>query len=1617
MDSEIESLLHRLSKSMAIEKVLSSRSREVVVRATVDGRDCAVRAFIGRGESAIAEWEALTGIRSDRICALVRADALSDPSVDSALRDHAPGVWVARTWIDGQRLDTFAQGATPDAMRQVAADAFEALETVHASGFVHGDLSPGNLIVNGEGRAYLTDFGLATPTGGNPSHARRRSGTPLFMAPEVLAGAHGTAASDLFSMAAVLAICLGGVEVDASRFYGRFPAEPFLDAAGIELGALPEWSRWLLSTLLTRESPEREGGPVSWSRFLRADNAPGEADAASIHVPPLGVLEGREEALSEEELGDASLVIVSTGDNGESSAAVEAAAVLRLRQGRVARKLELPELTRRISNTLELDHSLATELGTLRSGLHSTARNRPTLFAALMADDAWSLEVFDHLGHAVAAAGDVNVVVFVEEHLMGRLGRADSPWRKATRRALPGLTSQILYGALGARLELSQGPVEWVEALDRAARGSVGEVNRLLAKASSAGAFERSGDSSGRAVVRSTFRWEGLFIRRGATVPSSFGVGERVLVAALLLHGGDVSRRQLEPIGGPGKLDSWLNSLEAAGWTSEARTGQIRLLGSPPAIADLGLSRDQVASIHRAIQESHTASKSLLPQDRAQQWVHRLGSTRVDDPETTEAVQAEVAELASRGLHATIATGLGRSRALFESARRPLPVPLMADLAVALAQCGDNGQARSLAGLTGRPSCVSEVEGIIEHRAGHLEASSAAFKNAGRPLLARVESAHAALEANNRALFEEHVKAARRLDPTQEVDGARSLIELLSLEATMASRTGEMSRALVLFDESLALAVDDGGPLMIAAVRISRASFARARGDLDACQVEIDEARRHFRSAGFAPGESQAQAMLGVLLKDRGELLEAEQPLLSAIARRERMGARGAAAMTRGTLGILLLERGHLRRAIDHLDRSHRVVAKQGLTSVARLFGAALDLALARVGRTSLGPLPDLEAESPSDPRVELWHAQASSLRAGELVPTESMCADAQLVVAPPDGGFQSAQFLLETAEARLTSGRDAIAARLGLEAAARARSAGKLVPMGDVDHVEQRSSEVVRTALTRVVAGLDDAERHAAERSLLGIPDPNPAVIDEWNECGDEDMDVMRILELNERLVKQEATPTLLEAIVEAALEVSGAERGFIVMSREGKLAIDTAFESSRGDVGDDDVEFSRSIVEEALTTGLPLRVSDAVEQDGWSGQRSVEDLRLRSILAAPFTVSSILAGVVVVDDRRRPGAFGPREERLLSLLAGQAALALRQVHRLEENRRLAVKLRERIVTREAQLRETQRALTRLGGAAPIEGLIGESHAMEAARSLIHRVARSDISALVTGPSGSGKEVAARAIHGLSGRADRPFVAENCAALPPSLAEAELFGVKKGAFTGADVDRAGLFERADGGTLFLDEVGELPLDLQAKLLRVLETRTIRRIGDEAERSVNFRIVSATNRTLRAEAEAGRFRADLMYRLDGVTVEMPSLNDRREDIPALVEHFLSCSAEDGQEPKSMSAAVLSCLMARDWPGNVRELANEVERLVVLSGADISDPQLVRPSSQQSAVSTGGAHVQAAGMVRPIAELERIAIVDALRATGDDKSKAAELLGISRAKIYQRLKEWNQAEQG
>ncbi len=310
--------------------------------------------------------------------------------------------------------------------------------------------------------------------------------------------------------------------------------------------------------------------------------------------------------------------------------------------------------------------------------------------------------------------------------------------------------------------------------------------------------------------------------------------------------------------------------------------------------------------------------------------------------------------------------------------------------------------------------------------------------------------------------------------------------------------------------------------------------------------------------------------------------------------------------------------------------------------------------------------------------------------------------------------------------------------------------------------------------------------------------------------------------------------------------------------------------------------------------------------------------------------------------------------------------------------------------------------------GGSGFMGIVGDSSAIHKVFDRIKAAAPIDSTVLITGESGTGKELVADAIHKISNRAQKPLVKVNCSAIPESLMESELFGHEKGAFTGAIDSRAGKFEQSNGGTIVLDEIGDVPIRLQPKLLRVLENSTVERLGGRGAKQLDLRVVSSTNRDLDEEVRKGEFRQDLLYRLRVLTIDIPPIRERKEDIPQLIDFFLSrLSTRLDKKIDGLSESAMEIFMSYDWPGNVRELKHALEQMAIFSSEPVLSniPETIRVKPELETGDLGGI---------PIRDLERRAIMDTLRETGGDKKRAAGILGIGLRTLYRKLEEYGEA---
>lgn len=1559
--------------------------------------------------------------------------------------------WIAREWIQGRTLTEVAGESSPARIGKIVASLTPALEHLHRSGFVHGDLKPDNILIRENGQPVLTDFGLSTAD--NESRASGISGSYFSIAPEVLLGQPTKPSSDLFALGVLLHQLLVGKRTTAREFYARFPHVSFLEATGTTQADLPEWARAQTCKLLELDPHARPSSALAVGRAL-SSGLGFELESARDSLPRITWPRtlGREEWIQHWVENVHSEFQRFQSHSGKERKPVEPMRLL-LPKGEdrnafmshlgfcaalehiPVRTIDLSVELRSVTNSAALDR--------WARGIISTAQDT-CIFVQSSAPDQWSSRALDTLARTCAqsqadphqstacliicAPEDDNATAETDlwiEHEVASASTADIErfLRTETHFEEPAEivrlakrleteaqgASDTLQALINTYIErgwiLTGSPVPHArEGIATAPIGLVDEAARAPALGDEAGALARA-----------------LFVQRDA-----ISLAAAQALAELTDHAMICALEELRAI-------HFITVNPNLG-TCQATS---RALGTPPSA-----KQETWRALHKRVLEQ---GGEATPQAQALRYL--AGQDNFDE------LLEEASECRKRGCPELTIDLVNLIEDRGPLVGRAIEPELTGELAAAWLLRGDFDRTeRTVASLKNseRPrdqAVTSYVGGLLARRKHKFDLAWDEFERArelgyhdfGELFLSRA-----------RLLFEKREdKALTAL--LQEMDGLeagalhhRIETNLRSIEAMHNFRAGASETALAQLEAQLKLTHDREDFMHEAAIRINLGTVLRHTGQWEQATQHFEAAEKQYDEAGYLPGLAQARALLGACLRDTGRLSDAAPLLSSAQELRERLGDRHGRDAALGMLGLLHADQGALREALDELGRATDALTSTGRLQDALILSTRLDEVRARTSPNARRTMK-LAVSDKDDPRCLIARARAAWLRGDETVALEYakhglersryansrrseeealflierldhgdstgeprahnfsspvVAHDDEIIRILSDSSFdpERARLLADTLSSR---GRKDRAARLYW--AIRARSQDERVVRECGQEGDRLFAEIAR--------GLTDSERKALSKSLLGIPDPFPADLKERGasvaRSGYAEREIELLLEVSRSLVEHTDLPQLLGSIVECALDLTGGKRGFIVLEEGGDLHFDTAIDSRRGDIAAPEVETSVSVIRQSLEAMRPLRLSNAVDDPLLGSSPSVMDLELRSIICCPFVVREGVRGVIYVDHKLQAAAFDERTERLLSHLAYQAALAIRQVRYVTEIEQLNDRLKNRVVTTESDLRTARAALRDAGVSVPSTGLVGSSEAIRKVHDLIARAAPTALPVLVIGASGTGKELAARALHEMGGRASGPFVSENCASLPASLIESEFFGYKRGAFTGADTDREGMFERAEGGTIFLDEIGELSLELQAKLLRVLETGEVRRLGDSVLRKVDFRLLAATNRDLEQCVNEKKFRADLYYRLDALRVDMPALSKRIGDIPELVEHFMAQEAVRSGSERSISKSVMAALCRREWPGNVRELSNEIARLCVLSDGNLCDPEAIRsPANFETA--------ENANAIKTLEETERLAILRTIRHCNGDKDKAAALLGISRAKIYQRLKLWREA---
>ncbi len=873
--------------------------------------------------------------------------------------------------------------------------------------------------------------------------------------------------------------------------------------------------------------------------------------------------------------------------------------------------------------------------------------------------------------------------------------------------------------------------------------------------------------------------------------------------------------------------------------------------------------------------------------------------------------------------------------------------------------------------------------------------------------------------------------------------------------AVAHQRAGRSSEARIAYDDAISAAEAAGDAANVATARLNLGTLEWTEGDLARAISEFeaaaDLARRVLRLSTLE------RALINLAIVDLGlgryarvattlKSLEAMEPQMTPVGRAQLSGVRAELAGRTGDLA----------RAVE-LYRA-TIAAWRDLGRPGDAGEAAIDEILVRRQRGSTLVSPDEDLRTLDQAEKDLG-ARASEL-AAPLCLARGLVryarGDEASALTDLDAAARAAEgqrewrWQVHATRARVLAAQGSVARarRDADEAAAILEEIASRLPR---DLREVFWDEPRRRALRQIHEATQHIPRSSLPPSSGGSPipsmPPQPIGIAVASTHGAtqfvrlaEDR-LARILAVNRDLACESDIERLLARITDQAIDLLGADRGFVLLSGEEDKGFHAhAARDRRKD--DPSVQFSRSIAERVLNTGEPIVTSDAKKDARLGEAASVHALAIHSVACVPIPrvrgADRSPIGVLYLETRgARPGRNMESEVPTLLAFADQVGIAIANARLIDENRRRADELAkangeleqararldellsrrtEQLERARADLGVARQALRGHAGYAGYKGLVGASPVMRKLYALIERVRSTDVPVLITGESGTGKEVIARAIHAGSERGKKPFLGVNCGAIPANLLESELFGHVKGAFTGADRDRKGLFREAEGGSILLDEIGEMPLKMQAGLLRVLQEKTIRPVGGAREETVDARVICATHRDLEEMVAANAFREDLFYRINVVALRVPSLRERGEDIPLLCDYFLGVfAAHYRREKKGISRDAVRRLQSYHWPGNVRQLENLLLNAFVLSEGpqieleDLAIPDASRAPSIAPPRDPGGSTPPPTFAAHR--NTERDKILAALEKANWNRLQAAKICGIPRRTFYRRLKEY------
>ena len=1572
-------------------------------------------------------------------------------------------------FIDGltpsAHLATLEAATRAQHLFAIARDLSAALAHVHSAGVIHRDIKPSNVVVrdggDGDCEAILLDLGLSSARGQDIAR-----GTVSYMSPEALAG-HASIASDLYSLGATLYELVSGAPpfsgVNAGAVARSILSEP---APALSEPSLPQTLIDLINQLLAPDPSDRPSSAQAVRDelqrirtvfgFTRRTKSPPRRSPHLIgRIPETKSVETVFTNLAAGAEHPQLIRIVAAAGLGKRALVASA---IRNHQLRAARGQ-----TRRIRFVRGNAETIASLLGSESP----SAWQSDAGFAA----HAYADQVLELLRRCVTLEPVVVVCAVGNDErldaLVSAMGSGAAPqgavaialYTVPSDRTFPVATCDLVLDGL-AEMDVHalatcicdhEPPLAWSRQLARATHGipaMIIEATRL--------AYERTAGNVGSADVGELLHgvsgFADLAVRRATHLPQrqvelleaiavDGGRAPRELVKAMLNRDPNSEATLLADVGLVFRDDQWYSLPSAAHARAIARAlPRVRRNAlhraalawhkrqPNPSVCAIADHLAIVGPKREAMSACTHAARTLGQQGRARQAL-QYARRAIDHSKgaSTSAAHLHLAQLATQFARYELAL----THAQTATRARDTTVKYQALLchARALQKTGALAQADSLLSrlITDDPEAWA-ARGYL----ARIRCSQAQYRDAiavaalQQPqneslrlrkipqthingFLMRYEAAalaHLHLGHIDRAR-EQLANLEHVMESTKSAAPHRSA-RLLGLRGMLEQADGDIDAAAATYARATELAKSVSDVHGAAVYAANQSSAESERGRFARALVAIDEAivalERLGNVAEFAPAVYN-RGILCVLLGDIEGATHAAARVVRAAEVLDRPTLHARGALLHGDIAMRTGKVSQARACYTRASELAQTAGDRHETTLA-LIGLAEALAITgdeRALKSIEQAIDHSNTEDDSD-RLTIAHAKVSLA----------------LGLSPPDvPGLEAVSHRLHE------SNRKDQAWRCDLILARAHRAAG--------------AERLARTAFARAQTSWDEIVSHAPEvrqRGLRSDPDavglrafaddiapklssgptPDTGQREQLNESR-----FRRLLLVSRQLNSELRLRPLLDSVIDTAVELSSAERGFLLLrpsSVPGRndLEVIVARHFHGSELSSEDNKLSRSIADRVVQTGEVVVTVDASFDERFGASESIAALRLRSVLAVPLREQNRIIGAIYLDHRFQTGAFGNDAVEVTLELANTAAVAIRNARLTERNqereRQIAAlnrRLEQAVEDTEARLLSARAQLKAGHDLGPAyDSIVGRSQPMTDLLQLVDRAAATDFPVVISGESGTGKELIARALHEAGKRKRHAFVAINCGAVPESLLESELFGHVRGAFTGADRDRRGLFEMASGGTLFLDEVADTSLAMQAKLLRVLQEGEIRRVGEVQSRTVDVRIVAAANRPLQPLVASGRFREDLFYRLHVLSLELPPLRERVEDIPALAEHLLS-RMPTSRRPR-VTRSALARLSAYAWPGNVRELNNELARASALCNesigvADLS-PHIARPQT------TSPISVTSELLIRPRVEaLERELVEEALRRTNGNQTQAAKLLGLSRYGLQKKLKRY------